>query len=256
MVKMFDFTGRVAFITGGSSGLGFQFAKALAGRGCTIAMVARRVDRLEENKKFIEDTYGVECFVRHCDVTDKAEVKETVEEVFNKFGRIDILINNAGIRGGIPAADMTDEEFMEVINTNEVALYTCAREVGKHMIEAGYGRIINIASLYGIQGKKGIATVSYSTAKGGVANFTRALACEWGEYGITVNCIAPGYFPTELMVPWIYSDKYTEMFKDRNPIGRYGRMEEVNSTIIYLAAEESSYITGVVLPMDGGWTAS
>ena len=173
-------------------------------------------------------------------------VKESLERAFDEVERA---------RRGEHKM-MTDEEFMEVINTNEVALYTCAREVGKHMIEAGYGRIINIASLYGIQGKKGIATVSYSTAKGGVANFTRALACEWGEYGITVNCIAPGYFPTELMVPWIYSDKYTEMFKDRNPIGRYGRMEEVNSTIIYLAAEESSYITGVVLPMDGGWTAS
>ena len=252
---MFDFTGRVALITGGSSGLGFQFGKALAGQGAKIAMVARRIDRLEENKKYIEETYGTECYIRHCDVSDSDEVRECVKEIFDHFGKIDILVNNAGTRGGLPAAEMTDNEWLKVINTNMNGEYYFAREVGKHMIEAGYGRIINIASMYGLIGKKYTGTASYGTAKGGVVTMTKALACEWGEYGITVNAIAPGYFPTELMNPWIDSDKYKQFFHDRCPIGRKGEMEEANSTIIYLAAEESSYITGIVIPMDGGWTA-
>ena len=123
------------------------------------------------------------------------------------------------------------------------------------MKDAGYGRIINVASMYGVIGKKYTPTSSYGAAKGGVVTLTKALACEWGEYGITVNAIAPGYYPTELMNPWIDTPKYHEFFHDRCPVGRKAEMEEADSTILYLAAEKSSYITGVVIPMDGGWTA-
>lgn len=255
MKKAFDFTDRVALVTGGSSGLGFQFAQAFAQQGANVAMVARRMDRLEENKTFIEEKYGVECYIRHCDVSDPVEVKEAVQEIFDHYGRIDILVNNAGMRGGIPADKMTDDEFMTVIKTNLCGVYWFSREVGRHMIDANYGRIINISSMYGLVGKKFTGTASYGAAKGGVITLTKALACEWGPHGITVNAICPGYFPTELMNPWIDTEKYLGFFHDRCPVGRKASMEEANSTVLYLAAEESSYVTGVIVPMDGGWTA-
>jgi gluconate 5-dehydrogenase len=213
------------------------------------------MERLEENKAFIEKTYGTECYIHKCDVSNPNDVRETVQDVFDHFGRIDVLVNNAGIRGGLPAAEMTDEQWLEVINTNLNGVYWFAREVGKHMIDANYGRIINISSMYGLVANKKAGTASYGAAKGGVVTLTKALACEWGKYGITVNAISPGYFPTELMAPWIDTDRYKGYFADRCPVGRKGEMEEANSTVLYLAAEESSYVTGVVIPMDGGWTA-
>jgi len=252
---MFDFHGRVALVTGGSSGLGFEYAKALAGQGADVAIVARRTDRLAENKKVIEDTYGVRCFAAQCDVRDPEQVRKTVAAVIKEYGKIDILVANAGIGGRGKASEMSDEDWMNVIATNLCGVYYFCREVSKNMIENHYGRIINISSLYGLVGKKNMCSASYSAAKGGVIGMTKALACEWGEYGITVNAISPGYYPTELMTPWIDSEKYLEFFRTRCPVGRKGNMNEADSTILFLAAEESSYVTGITVPMDGGWTA-
>lgn len=252
---MFDFHGRVALVTGGSSGLGFEFAKALAGQGADVAIVARRADRLAENKKKIEDTYGVHCFTAQCDVCNPDQVRSTVAAVIERFGKIDILVANAGIGGRGEASEMSDEDWMKVINTNLCGVYYFCREVGRSMIKNHYGRIINISSLYGLVGKKNMCSASYSAAKGGVIGLTKALACEWGEHGITVNAISPGYYPTELMTPWIDSEKYLEFFRTRCPVGRKGNMNEADSTVLFLAAEESSYITGITVPMDGGWTA-
>lgn len=252
---MFDFHGRVALVTGGSSGLGFEFAKALAGQGADIAIVARRADRLAENKKEIEHTYGVRCLTAQCDARKPSQVRETVRAVLDQFGKIDILVANAGIGGRGEAAEMSDEDWMNVIQTNLCGVYYFCREAGRSMIENHYGRIINISSLYGLVGKKNMCSASYSAAKGGVIGLTKALACEWGEHGITVNAISPGYYPTELMTPWIDSEKYLEFFRTRCPVGRKGNMNEADSAILFLAAEESSYITGITVPMDGGWTA-
>ncbi|MCI2056605.1 MAG: SDR family oxidoreductase [Oscillibacter sp.] len=252
---MFDFHGRVALVTGGSSGLGFEFAKALAGQGADVAIVARRADRLAENKSEIERTYGVRCLTVQCDVCDPDQVRSTVAKVIAEFGKIDILVANAGIGGRGEAAEMSDEDWMKVISTNLCGVYYFCREAGRNMIQNHYGRIINISSLYGLVGKKNMCSASYSAAKGGVIGLTKALACEWGEHGITVNAISPGYYPTELMTPWIDSDKYLEFFRTRCPVGRKGNMNEADSTILFLAAEESSYVTGITVPMDGGWTA-
>lgn len=256
MKQYFDFTGRVVLITGASSGLGFQFAKAFAQQGAKLALVARRTDRLEENKAQIEKEYGAECYIHYCDASKPEDIKVAVQDIFDRFGKIDVLVNNAGTRGGFAALDMPDAEWEKVINTNLSGEYYFCREVGRHMAQAGYGRIINISSALGISGRKNKPSSVYSAAKGGVIALTKALACEWGEYGITVNAICPGYFPTELMAPWIDNEEYAAFFKTRVPVGRKARMEEASSTVLYLGAEESSYITGVIIPMDGGWTAS
>lgn len=255
MKSYFDLKGRVAIVTGCSTGLGVQMAKALANQGAIIVPVARRLEKLQEVAKEISDEYGVETFPIRCDITDTDVVNDMVKQVMDKYGRIDILINNAGTGAVAPAEDITDEQFANEMNIDLFGSFKVARAVAKNaMIPAKYGRIINIASMYGLVGNKIAPASPYHAAKGGVVNLTRALAAEWGKYGITVNSICPGYFWTPLTKDTLDSDWFKQYAVGAIPLERYGKEGELDTTAIFLSSEASSYVNGVMIPVDGGYT--
>ena len=256
MKNYFDLSGRVAVVTGCSTGLGVQMAKALANQGCSIVAVARRQNLIDEVAAQIKEEYGVETLAVRCDITDTNMVNAMVDTVMEKFGRIDVLINNAGTGAVAPAEDITDDQFANEMNIDLFGSFKVARAVAKKaMIPAKYGRIINIASMYGLVGNKIAGSAPYHAAKGGVVNLTRALAAEWGKYGITVNAICPGYFYTPLTKETLDSDFFQQNAKTMIPEERYGNEGELDTAAVFLASPSSSYVTGVNLPVDGGYTA-
>ena len=282
MKSYFDLTGQVAVVTGCSTGLGVQMAHALANQGCSIVALARRQEKIDAVAKELHETYGVETLAVRCDITDTQMVQEAVKTIMDRFGRIDILINNAGIAWFGLLTDMTDNDWDKILATNLSSVFYCsraaipymvskkcgkmlnidlfgtfkmAREVAKQaMIPAKYGRIINIASMYGLVGNKIAPCSPYHAAKGGVVNLTRGLACEWGKYNITVNAICPGYFWTPLTKDTLDTDWFKEYAKGAIPMERYGNEGELDSTAIFLASPSSSYVNGVMVPVDGGYT--
>ncbi len=256
MKNYFDLTGQVAIVTGASTGLGVQMAEALASQGCNIVCLARRKELVDANAAMIAEKYGVKAIGVACDVTDTARVDAAVAEVMEKMGRIDILINNAGTGAVAPAEDITDEQFANEMNIDLFGSFKMARAVAKQaMIPAKYGRIINIASMYGLVGNKIAPASPYHAAKGGVVNMTRALAAEWGEKGITVNAICPGYFETPLTKETLESEFFQNYARTMIPMARYGKEGELDSAAIFLSAPASTYVNGVILPVDGGYTA-
>ena len=255
MKNYFDLKGQVALVTGCSTGLGVQMAKALANQGANIVVVARRQNLIEEVAKQIKEEFNVETLPIVCDITDTAAVENLVDKTLEKFGRIDILINNAGTGAVAPAEDITDDQFAHEMNVDLFGSFKVARAVAKKaMIPAKYGRVINIASMYGLVGNKIAGSAPYHAAKGGVVNLTRALAAEWGKYNITVNAICPGYFYTPLTKETLDSDFFQANAKTMIPEERYGNEGELDSAAIFLASPSSSYVTGVNLPVDGGYT--
>ncbi|MCR4641276.1 MAG: SDR family oxidoreductase [Lachnospiraceae bacterium] len=251
----FDLTGQTAIVTGSSGGLGVQMAKALANQGCNIVCLARRKEMVDQVATEIEKEFGVKAVGIKCDITDTANVDAAVDEVMEKFGRIDILINNAGTGAVAPAEDVTDEQFSNEMEIDLFGSFKVARAVAKKaMIPAKYGRIINIASMYGMVGNKICGSAPYHAAKGGVVNLTRALAAEWGKYCITVNSICPGYFYTPLTQETLDSEFFQQNAKTMIPLERYGNEGELDSTAIFLASPASTYVTGAVVPVDGGYT--
>ncbi|MCQ2247201.1 MAG: SDR family oxidoreductase [Bacteroidaceae bacterium] len=255
MKNYFDLTDRVAIVTGCSTGLGVQMARALASQGCKIVPIARRLEKLQEVAKMLTDEFGVEAYPIRCDITDTENVNAMVQEVMEHFGRIDILINNAGTGAVAPAEDITDEQFANEMNIDLFGSFKVARAVAKMaMIPAKYGRIINIASMYGLVGNKIAPASPYHAAKGGVVNLTRALAAEWGKYGITCNCICPGYFVTPLTKETLDSPWFQEYAKDAIPEERYGNEGELDTAALFLSAPASTYVNGIMVPVDGGYT--
>ena len=255
MKNYFDLTGQVAVVTGASTGLGVQMAKAFASQGANIVLIARRKNLLDENAAAIEKEFGVKALAVACDITDTEMVRQAVKAVMDRFGRIDILINNAGTGAVAPAEEITDEQFGSELNIDLFGTFKMAREVAKvAMIPAKYGRIINIASMYGLVGNKIAPASPYHAAKGGVVNLTRALACEWGKYNITVNAICPGYFWTPLTKDTLDTDWFKQYAQGAIPMERYGKEGELDSTAIFLASTASSYVNGVMVPVDGGYT--
>ena len=250
---MFNLKGRVAVITGASSGLGKQMARAFAEQGADVAVLARRVERLEELKTELE-AKGVRVLPVKCDVTNTEEVNNAAELVEKEFGKVDILVNCAGSAKNAGVLDMTNEEWDFTISTDMDSVFYVTRAFGNIMKKNHYGRIINIASMYGMVGNMAMGTIAYHTSKGGVINFTRAAASELAKEGITVNAICPGYFDTELTHDTLVSDEFTAYMKATVPIGRYGHEGELNPAAIFLASDEASYVTGVILPIDGGYT--
>lgn len=252
----FDLTGQVAVVTGCSSGLGVQMAKALASQGANIVALARRQNMIDAVAAELRETYGVQTVGVACDITDTQQVSAAVDKILDQFGRIDILINNAGTGAVAPAEDITDEQFANEMNIDLFGSFKMAREVAKRaMIPAGYGRIINIASMYGLVGNKIAPASPYHAAKGGVVNLTRALACEWGEKGINVNAICPGYFETPLTKETLESEFFQNYARTMIPLARYGREGELDTAAIFLASPASTYVNGVILPVDGGYTS-
>ena len=254
-MNYFDLKGQVALVTGCSGGLGVQMAKALASQGCNIVAIARRMEKLQEVCAEIEKEFSVETLPLQCDITDTDNVNDVVAKAVEKFGRIDILINNAGTGAVAPAEDITDEQFGNECNIDLFGSFRVARAVAKQaMIPAQYGRVINIASMYGLVGNKIAGSAPYHAAKGGVVNLTRALAAEWGKYGITVNSICPGYFYTDLTRETLNSDFFQQNAKTMIPMERYGEEGELDSAALFFASKASSYVTGTNLAVDGGYT--
>ena len=250
---MFNLNGKVAVITGASSGLGKQMTKAFANQGANLVILARRLDRLEELKKELEET-NVKILPIKCDVTSTEDINNAANIVEKEFGRIDILVNCAGSSKDKGVLDMADDEWDFTIETDLTSVFKMTRAFANIMKKNNYGRIINIASMYGLVGNTEIPTIAYHSSKGGVVNFTRAAAAELAKYNITVNAICPGYFYTELTTQVLDTDKFQEFAKTHVPMKRYGKEGELNAGAIFLASDEASYVTGVILPIDGGYT--
>ncbi len=250
---MFNLKGRVAVLTGASSGLGKQMARAFASQGADVALLARRVEKLEELKGELEKL-GVKALAVKCDVTSTEDINNAAKLVEREFGGVDILVNCAGSSKDKGVLDMNDEEWDFTINTDLTSVFKVTRAFGNIMKKHNYGRIINIASMYGMVGNSEIPTIAYHSSKGGVVNFTRAAAAELAPYNITVNTICPGYFYTELTTAVLDTEQFQEFAKSHVPMKRYGKEGELNAGAIFLASDEASYVTGVVLPIDGGYT--
>jgi len=253
MSKVFDLTGKVALVTGASSGLGVQFAKALAGQGADLAIVARRVEKLNAVKEEIE-AMGVRCLAVKCDNAKVEDIKAAVSTVKEHYGKIDILVNNAGIGLFGPAEEQADELWEQMMRINLNSVYYFAREVGKVMIENNYGKIINTGSIHSLVSMTGLPLTAYCATKGGVLMLTKALANEWAKYNITVNAIGPAYFESEMTGAVIGNEDFQKVVKTYCPMGRTGRKGELDGAIIYFASDASSYTTGQILAVDGGWT--
>lgn len=254
MKNYFDLTGQVAVVTGASAGLGLQMARAFASQGANLVLLARRKTLLEHNAKDISAEFGVEVLPIECDITKTEQVVNAVERTMERFGRVDILMNNAGTGAVAPAEEITDEQFKHELDIDLFGTFVCAREFGKRMIEAGYGRIINIASMYGLVGNLIVGSSPYHAAKGGVVNLTRALAAEWGKHGITVNSICPGYFYTDLTTKTLDSDYFQDIAKRSIPMARYGKSGELDTCALFLASPASTYVNGQNIAVDGGYT--
>ena len=251
---MFSLDGKVAVVTGASSGLGKQMAKALARQGANLVILARRYERLEEFKPELLELGAKKVLPIKCDVTSSDDINNAAAAAEKEFGRVDILLNCAGSSKDKGVIDMTDEEWDFTIATDETSVFKMTRAFAKIMKKNHYGRIINIASMYGLVGNTEIPTIAYHTSKGAVVNFTRAVAAELATSGITCNAICPGYFYTELTTDVLDTDRFQEFAKRTVPMQRYGKEGELDAALVFLASEEASYVTGVILPVDGGYT--
>jgi len=246
---MFSLKGRVALVTGASSGLGVQFAKALADNGAALALVARRADRLKSLKDEIENKGGKAVAIE-ADVTDRAAMTRAFDAAEKALGTVTILVNNAGIAHGGRAVEMPPEEWRKVLSTNLDAVFFWAQEAARRMLAAKkQGAIVNIASVLGLAVAKG--AVAYATAKAGVVQVTKALAVELAFKGVRVNAIAPGWFVTEMNDDYLASEAGTAI-KREIPMGRFGNAGDLDGALLLLASDAGSYITGATIVVDGG----
>lgn len=249
---MFDYKGRVVVVSGASSGLGRSMAIAFAKCGADVAITARRLERLEKLSKKLEG-YGVKALPVRCDVTDDEEIENASKKILDTFGKVDVLVNCAGSSKGGPVGSMTNEAWDFTVATDMTSVFKVSRSYIPSMIENGYGRIINIASVYGLMGTSREQS-AYHATKGGVISYTRAAACELGSKGITVNAICPGLFTTELTEDIFATDEFKKQVKLIQPIGRPGKGEELAAAAIFLGSKEASFVTGEALQVDGGWS--
>src|SRR3984957_6249724 len=251
--QMFDLTGRVAIVTGGSVGLGRQMAEGLAQMGANLVLCARKKERCVQPSAELQKL-GDKTLALGCDVKDPAGVQTVVDAAVNEFGSIDILINNAGTSWGAPVESMTLEQWNKVIETNLTGTFLFSQAVGKTMIKQRRGKIINMASVAGLRGSPPrFSAIGYSASKGGVIIFTKDLACKWGMHNIQVNAIAPGWFPTDMSGKVIERNK--EMLLAGIPLGRFGGPDDLKGAAVFLASDASNFVTGNILVVDGGQSA-
>jgi NAD(P)-dependent dehydrogenase (short-subunit alcohol dehydrogenase family) len=252
--QLFDLKGRVALVTGGSIGLGRQVAQALAEMGADIVLCARKRERCEQAAQELE-ALGVHALALACDVTDAEQIHAVVDAATARFGRIDVLVNNAGISWGSPFEDMRLADWHKVIETNLTGTFLFSQAVGKVMIAQGHGKIINMASVAGMGGAPSeiVQATAYHASKGAVITLTKDLACKWAAHNIQVNAIAPGWFPTH-MSDWVITHKRDRLLESI-PSGRFGGEDDLKGAAVFLASDASAYVTGHVLVVDGGQSA-
>lgn len=262
IADLFGLKNKVAIVTGGRTGLGKQMALALAEAGADLVITSRKVENCEKVASLIRHL-GNKAVAIKTDVTKSQQVKRMVHQVIDKFHHIDVLVNNAGIAKPLPIINTTLRDWNQVFAVNITGMFLCCREVGKYMIKQRKGKIINIASQYGVVGidprpymkhpKEQWGHISYSSSKGAVVNFTRDLAVNWAQYGINANCITPGGFETRQTRG--YSDEVREKLRQRVPLGRRGREDDLKGAVVFLASAASDYVVGHNLVVDGGFLA-
>lgn len=255
MNKYFDLTGKVAVVTGASSGLGASAAVAYAEAGAKVAVLARRLEKLEITKKKVEEVGGTAIAIQ-CDVSKEEDVKNAFDQIISTFGTVDIVLNAAGIvvLGGADALDL--DGWNRACNTNLTGPFLTAKYALPHMKAKKYGKIVNVASVNASYADKDdvIARHSYNATKGGVVGLTKGMAGTYAKYGITVNAIGPGLFPTEMTESLLAMPGYTDAFGAKNPTGRPGREDELNGAVLFLSSDASSYVQGQFILVDGGDT--
>jgi NAD(P)-dependent dehydrogenase (short-subunit alcohol dehydrogenase family) len=243
---------RVAVVTGASSGLGERFARVLHAAGASVVVAARRVERLDA---LAADLDADRVLTVACDVAVDADCERLVAATLERFGRVDVLVNNAGIGTPMPAEDEPIDHWRRVVDVNLNGLFVLSQLAGRQMLAQGSGSIVNVASILGLVASAPIKQASYTATKGAVVNLTRELACQWARKGVRVNAIAPGWFPSE-MTEDMFGDESSSAFVARTcPMGRFGEPDELDGVLLFLAGDASTYVTGVTIPVDGGWTA-
>ncbi|OON63080.1 gluconate 5-dehydrogenase [Massilia sp. KIM] len=254
--ELFSLKDKTAIVTGGSRGLGLQMALALGEQGARVLVSSRKQDELDQAVAFLKER-GVEASSIAADLSDEAQAHAFVDEALRQLGHVDILVNNAGASWGAPAEDYPVEAWDKVMNLNVRAIFLVSQRVGKlSMIPRGYGRIVNISSIAGLAGNPPglMQTLAYNTSKAAVVNFTRTLAGEWGRYGITVNSIAPGFFPSKMTKGVLAAFGEENLAKDA-PLNRLGDDEDLKGAVVLFASDAGKHITGQILAVDGGVSA-
>ncbi len=242
-------TDRVAVVTGASSGLGARFATVLAAAGATVVAAARRLDRLDELAEAEPAIHPV-----RCDVTDDGDRERLVATALERFGRVDVCVNNAGASSGGPERQATLEAFRSVMQLNVDAVFALSQAVSAPMRAQGSGSVINISSMFGMVASAPVHDAGYVASKSAINGLTRELAAQWARDGVRVNAIAPGFFRTEMTAGLIDDERSRRWFERNCPMGRPGRVEELDGVLLFLATDASSYCTGQVITVDGGWT--
>src|SRR5258708_6808804 len=253
LFSQFDLTGKAAIVTGASRGLGVSFARGLAKARCDLIMAASDMERLGYVARDFEP-FGHRVVPVQSDICVQPDVESMVQRSVTEFGKLDILVNNAGISAVADAEAMTREQWQSVIDTNLTALFFCAQCAARQMLHQGSGKIINIASMYGISASSYVSQASYVTSKAGVLGLTRELAVEWAPRGVQVVALAPGFFRSDQTI-WAFEQnkELGEKLLAKVPMGRMGKLEELEGTIVYLASSASDYMTGQALVLDGGF---
>lgn len=252
--SLFDLTGRVSVVTGGATGLGLQMATGLAEAGSSIVVCSRKIENCEQAAHGIEKL-GVKALAVAADVTQPDQVEAVKDATLKKFGRVDVLVNNAGKAWVAPPEELPLERWNQIMDLNITAPFICSQVFGREMIKARRGKIINIASIAGLQGRNPTAysSIVYSTSKGALVNFTRDLAIKWAQHNIHVNCICPGFFVTPINQKLF--EKNPEPILREIPLGRTGGENDLKGIVVLLASDASSFMTGAIIPVDGGTIA-
>jgi len=251
--QMFDLKGKVAIVTGGGRGIGLKMAEGLAEVGANVVLCSRKIENCQKAAQDL-GKLGVKTLAVACDVKSQASIQGVVDRTLEEFGRLDILVNNSGVTWGGAVEEYSLEGWEKVMGTNMTGAFLFSQMAGRVMIRQKSGSIINIASVMGVIGiQEGADAIAYSASKGALITFTKDLAAKWAKYNIRVNAIAPGWFPTD-MTKWVF-EHHSKKILGFVPMGRFGEPEELKGAVVYLASDASRYVTGIVLPVDGGQLA-